>query len=164
MLLPIRSSLYAVSPSAGAALAGAALLASVWQRATPGGRRRMLGAAVAITMLTVPVHWSRNERWVAPADLSAHVLDEIAPVAAALPADGVLLLDDDRAARANLDSSFGALLANAVRVRTGLDRRVWIEPPVVAWEAGGLATPAAEDVAARFALRDGALVRVSGAP
>ena len=96
LLLPIRSSLYAVGPSAGAALAGAALLASVWQRATPGGRRRMLGAAVAITILTVPVHWSRNERWVAPADLSAHVLDEIAPVAAALPANGVLLLEDDR--------------------------------------------------------------------
>ena len=164
LLLPIRSSLYAVGPSAGAALAGAALLASVWQRATPGGRRRMLGAAVAITMLTVPVHWSRNERWVAPADLSAHVLDEIAPVAAALPANGVLLLEDDRGARANLDSSFGTLLANAVRVHTGLDRRVWIEPPVVAWEAGGLAAPAAEDVAARFALRDGALVRVSSAP
>ena len=78
-------------------------------------------------------------------------------------ADG-LFLEDDRGARANLDSSFGTLLANAVRVHTGLDRRVWIEPPVVAWEAGGLAAPAAEDVAARFALRDGALVRVSSAP
>ena len=164
LLLPVRSSLYAVGPSAGAALAGGALLASVWQRASPGGRRRMLGAAVVIVLLAVPVHWSRNERWVALADLSAHVLDEISPVAAGLPPDGVVLLDDDRAARANLDACFGTLLANAVRVRTGLDRRVWIEPPVVAWEAGGLAPPAPEDVAARFALRDGALVRVPTAP
>ena len=164
LLLPIRSSLYAVGPSAGAALAGAVLLASIWQRATLRGRQRMLGAAVVIVLLTVPVHWSRNERWVAPADLSAHVLEVIAPVAAAVPPDGAVLLDDDRGARANLDACFGTLLANAVRVHTGLDRRVWIEPPVVAWEAGGLAPPAPEDVAARFALRDGVLVRVPIAP
>lgn len=164
VLLPIRSSLYAVGPSAGAALAGAVLLAALWQRATPAGQKRMLGAAVLIAVATVPVHWSRNERWVAPAELSAHVLDEIAPVVAALPPEGVVRLDDDRGARANLDSSFGTLLASAVRLRTGLERRVWIEPPVIAWEAGGLTRPAPENVAARFALRDGALIRVPVAP
>ena len=164
LLLPVRSSLYAVGPSAGAALAGAALLAAVWQHAAPGGRRRMLGAAVAAVLLTVPVHWSRNERWVAPAGLSAHVLDEIAPVAAALPPDAVLQLDDDRSSRANLDASFGTLVETAVRLRTGLDRRVWIEPPVVDWEAGGLVAPEPEDVAARFALRGGVLARVAADP
>lgn len=164
LLLPIRSSLYAVGPSAGAALAGAALLAAVWQHATPGGRRRMLGAAVAVTLLTVPVHWSRNERWVAPAELSAHVLEVMAPVAAALPAGAVVQLDDDRGARANLDACFGTLVETAVRLRTGLDRRVWIEPPVVDWEAGGLVAPEPQDVAARFALRDGVLARVAADP
>lgn len=164
LLLPVRSSLYAVGPSAGAALAGAALLTAVWQHATTGGRRRMLATAVAVVLLTVPVHWSRNERWVAPAELSAHVLDEIAPVAAALPPDAVLQLDDDRGSRANLDASFGTLVETAVRLRTGLDRRVWIEPPVVDWEAGGLVAPEPGDVAARFALRGGVLARVGADP
>lgn len=164
LLLPVRSSLYAVGPSAGAALAGAALLAAAWQRATSGGRRRMLGAAVAVTLLTVPVHWSRNERWVAPAELSAHVLDVLAPVAAALPPDAVVQLDDDRGSRANLDACFGTLVETAVRLRTGLDRRVWIEPPVVDWEAGGLVAPEPQDVAARFALRGGVLARAAADP
>lgn len=161
LLLPIRSSLYAVGPAAGAALAGAALLASIWQRAAARGRRRMLAAAAALAVLAAPVHWSRNERWVALADLSTHVLDEVAPAVAALPPGGVLQLEDDRGARANLDACFGTLLASAVRVRTGLDRRVWIEPPVVAWEAAGLAPPAEADIAARFALRGGVLVRAA---
>lgn len=157
LLLPVRSSLYAVGPSAGAALAGAALLAAVWERAAAGGRRRMLAAAVAVVVLTMPVHWSRNERWVAPADLSAHVLDAIAPAVADLPPDAVVQLDDDRSARANLDASFGTLVETAVRLHTGLDRRVWIEPPVIDWEAGGLAAPDPDTVAARFALRGGVL-------
>ena len=164
VLLPIRSSLYAVGPSAGAALAGAALLASIADRVDRRKRRRMLVAAVLAAALAVPVHWSRNERWVRWADLSTHVLDEIAPVAAALPPGRVLVLDDDRTVRTNLDAAFGTLIETAVLVRTGLDRRVWIEPPVTEWRAGGLAAPSPDDVAVRFALRDGALVRLPAAP
>ena len=160
LLLPIRSSLYAVGPSAGAALAGAALLAAVWQRAARNGQRRMLAAAVAIALLAVPVHWSRNERWVALADLSTQTLDAVAPVATALPPEAAVELMDDRGARANLDACFGTLAQTALRLRTGVDRRVWIEPPVIDAPAAGLVAPPPEDVAARFALRDGALVRV----
>ncbi len=164
ILLPVRSSLYALGPAAGAVLAGAALLASVWDRATPGARRRMVGAAVLLTVLAVPVHWSRNDRWVQWARLSTHVLDEIAPVAAGLPPEGVVRLDDDRSGRTNLDAAFGTLIEEAVLVRTGLARRVWIEPPVAAAHAAGLVAPEAGDVAARFALRDGALARVETPP
>ena len=164
ILLPVRSSLYAVGPAAGAALAGAALLASVWSRAAPAARRRMVGAAVLVAVLAVPVHWSRNDRWVQWARLSTHVLDEIAPVAARLPPDRVVRLDDDRSVRTNLDAAFGTLIEEAVRVRTGMTRRVWIEPPVTAARAGGLVAPDAADVAARFALRDGVLVRVEAGP
>ena len=160
VLLPIRSSLYAVVPAVGAALAGAALLASIADRVDGRKRRRMLVAAALVAVLAVPVHWSRNERWVQWADLSTHVLDEIAPVAAALPPERVLVLDDDRTVRTNLDAAFGTLVETAVLVRTGLDRRVWVEPPVTEWRAAGLAPPSTDDVAVRFALRDGALVRL----
>ncbi len=164
VLLPVRSSLYAVGPAAGAALAGAALLAAVWDRATPGARRRMVGAAALLAILAVPVHWSRNDRWVQWARLSTHVLNEIGPVAARLPPDRVVQLDDDRSIRTNLDAAFGTLIEDAVAVHTGLTRRVWIEPPVTAWRAAGLVAPEPEEVAARFALRDGALVRVADGP
>ena len=164
ILLPVRSSLYAVGPAAGAALAGAALLASIQDRATPGARRRMVGAAALLAVLAVPVHWSRNDRWVQWARLSTHVLDEIAPVAARLPPERVVRLDDDRSVRTNLDATFGTLIEEAVLVRTGMTRRVWIEPPVTASQAAGLVAPDAEDIAARFALRDGVLARVGAAP
>ena len=67
-------------------LAAAAILASLAARL---GLPR--GAAVLVAVATVPLHWSRNARWVAPAELSAHVLDAIAPVVAVLPPDGVLI-------------------------------------------------------------------------
>ncbi len=164
VLLPVRSSLYAVGPGAGAALAGAALLAAIWSRAAPAARRRMVGAAALVAVLAVPVHWSRNDRWVQWARLSTHVLDEIAPVAARLPPDRVVRLDDDRSVRTNLDAAFGTLIEEAVLVRTGLTRRVWIEPPVTDARVAGLVAPDAQDVAARFALRDGVLVRVEAGP
>ena len=161
VLLPVRSSLYAVGPAAGAALAGAALLTAVRDRATPRGQARMVLAAVLAAAIAVPVHWSRNDRWVTWAELSTHVLDEIAPVVAALPPGGAIWLDDERDARANLDSAFGTLIETAAGVRTGLRRRVWMEPPAIDWRAAGLARPDEAKVAARFELRGGVLTRVA---
>ena len=164
ILLPMRSSLYAVGPSAGAALAGAGLLAAIWDCATPRVRRRMMVVTVLVAVLAVPVHWSRNDRWINLAELSTRVLDEIAPVAVSLPPDGVLQLDDDRDARTNLDAAFGTLIETAVQVRTGRRRQVWIEPPVTNWQAGGLVAPDVEDITARFALREGVLTRTADDP
>ena len=161
VLLAVRSSLYAVGPSAGAALAGAALLAAVWERTTSSRRSRMLAVGVLVSALIVPIHWSRNERWVELADLSAHVLDEIAPVAASLPPDAVVQIDDDRSSRTNLDSAFGMLIETAVLVRTGRRLDVWIEPPAVDAQLAGLVPPADGDVAVRFALRDGGPAPIS---
>lgn len=158
VLLPVRSSLYAVGPAAGAALAGAALLTAVRDRATPRGQARMVLAAVLAAAIAVPVHWSRNDRWVTWAELSTHVLDEIAPVVAALPPGSVIRLDDERDARANLDSAFGNAIETAVLVRTGLRRQVWMEPPAIG--AAGRAPPDEAAVAARFELRGGVLTRL----
>ena len=161
VLLPVRSSLYAVGPSAGGALAGAALLAAVWEQTSHRARRRMVMVAALIAALVVPIHWSRNDRWVELADLSTHVLDEVAPLAASPRPDGVVQIDDDRGTRANLDGAFGTLIETAVLVRTGSRLNVWIEPPPVAWQLAGLVPPEADDVTVRFALRNGALVRVA---
>ena len=160
MLLPVRSSLYAVGPAAGASLAGAALVTALWDG---GGRaahcRAVLAGAFALA-IAVPIHWARLDEWVDSARLSTHVLDRVAPVVAALPPDAVIRLDDDRGRRINLDAAFGTLVETAVLVRTGRRQPVWIEPPPVDWQLAGLVPPREEDVAVRFALRDGELVRL----
>ncbi len=161
VLLPVRSDLYAVGPSAGAALAGAALLSAVWEHTNPRARSRMVVVAALLTALAVPIHWSRNDTWVELAELSTHVLDEIAPLAASLPPDGVVQIDDDRSTRTNLDGSFGTLIETAVLVRTGLKLDVWIEPPPIDWQLAGLIPPEEGAVRVRFTLRDGALVKVA---
>ena len=160
VLLPVRSSLYAVAPSAGAALAGAALLTAVWERTTPRLRSRMVVVGVLLTILAVPIHWSRYGEWVQWAKLSTHVLDEIAPVADTLSSSDVIQINDDRGERANLDSAFGTLIETAVLVRTGRHVDVWVEPPPIDWQLAGLTRPDPASITARFALENGELVRV----
>ena len=160
VFLPVRSSLYAVGPAAGASLAGAALVAALWDG---GGRalrcRAVLAGAFALA-IAVPIHWARLDEWVDSARLSTRVLDRLAPVVATLPPEGVIRLDDDRARRINLDAAFGTLVETAVLVRTGRRQPVWIEPPPIDWRLAGLVPPREEDVAVRFALRDDDLVRL----
>lgn len=165
ILLPARSSLLSIGPSAGAALAGAALITALWDRGSAPARSRM-GAvgALIVALILVPIHWARNDKWVEWAQLSTHVLNEVAPVADALPPDKVVLIDDQRGARTNLDSAFGTLIEPALLVRTGRARGVWIEPPPVNWQEAGLVRPNATDIAARFALRGEKLVRLADDP
>ena len=164
VLLPVRSSLYAIGPSAGAALAGTALLTAVWETTTPRARNRMVAVGALVAVMTVPIHWTRNDKWVEWADLSTHVLNEVASVAASVPRGGVVQIDDDRDVRTNLDSTFGTLIETAVYVRTGSNLDVWIQPAPVALQLAGVVPPNAVDVAVRFALRDGALVKVAPDP
>ena len=160
VLLPVRSSLYAVGPAAGASLAGAALMTALWDGGGRAARCRAVLAGAFALAIAVPIHWARLDEWVDSARLSTHVLDRLAPVVATLPPEGVIRLDDDRGRRINLDAAFGTLVETAVLVRTGRRQPVWIEPPPIDWRLAGLVPPRQEDVAVRFALRDDELVRL----
>ena len=160
VLLPVRSSLYAVGPAAGASLAGAALVTALWDGGGRAARCRAVLAGAFALAIAVPIHWARLDEWVDSARLSTHVLDRLAPVVATLPPEGVIRLDDDRGRRINLDAAFGTLVETAVLVRTGRRQPVWIEPPPIDWRLAGLVPPREEDVVVRFALRDDELVRL----
>ena len=160
VLLPVRSSLYAVGPAAGASLAGAALVAALWDAGGRAARCRAVLAGAFALAIAVPIHWARLDEWVDSARLSTRVLDRLAPVVASLPPEGVIRLDDDRGRRINLDAAFGTLIETAVLVRTGRRQPVWIEPPPIDWRLAGLVPPREEDVVVRFALRDDDLVRL----
>jgi hypothetical protein len=160
VLLPVRSSLYALLPSVGAVLAAAALLHALWRVATPGRRRALLVAGVVVPFALLPVYRSRNVRLARDARFSSQALQEIAGAREALAAGRMLVLYDNApGGKVGLQSSFGTLVQEAVRVTTGIPTaRVWVEPPPADWRAAGLAPPGNEETVA-FRVRDGRLLR-----
>jgi hypothetical protein len=139
VFLPVRSSLYAVVPSIGVALAAAAACASPWRDAGTRARQVLVAGAGLVALALVPVHWSRNVRWVAAADVSAATLARVRERAAP---GATVLLRDDPGTRNNLASAFGTLVQDAVRLATdGRTQRAWVEPPPPDWRLAGLEPP-----------------------
>jgi hypothetical protein len=118
VLIPVRSSLYAVFPSIGACI-GAAVVVAALIRQQPDRTLRILAVSSIIPLLLVPVYRVRNVRWAAPAELSATVLSDLRRAAAPFPHGIRLVLIDDPAARFNLGTAFGALLPDAVALTLG---------------------------------------------
>jgi hypothetical protein len=117
--LPVRSSLYAVTPSVGAALIAAIVLTDAWRSLAPPGRIRALLAAAVLPLLLWPVYHARNQRLANEARLSAAVVRALAPLRAAAPPVSGLVLVDDRLARPSLYHAFGPHLSEAVALTLG---------------------------------------------
>ena len=149
LFLPVRSSLYALLPSAASALA-VAVVAARSQRASPAAFRRTAIGLLAIVTLLWPVYRARNERWVELADLSAGVMEVVRTRAAAVP-PGLVVLVDDPGARANFDAALGSLLPDALVLELGPG---WSGAIVAAGE------PLPEPRALTLALRSGQIVMV----
>jgi hypothetical protein len=111
VFVPVRSSLYAVLPSAGAALVAGAVAAAA-ARVEPSRVRFAFTALAVLPLLLMPVYWSRNERWVRLADVSSTVLAQAAEARANNPNQPIVLLDSP-GERFNLDAAFGALWPDA---------------------------------------------------
>jgi hypothetical protein len=118
VLLPIRSSLYALIPSVGSALVAAAV-ASRALRQAPVRTLRTSIALIAIAALLLPVYRSRNGRWVEPAELSAHVMDSVRATTTSFPAGGTVVLVDAPQSDVSLDDAFGALFPEALMLFAG---------------------------------------------
>ena len=115
--LPVRSSLYALTPSLGMALVVASI-ASAARRAAPLRFRRAAIGLLVVAALLVPVYASRNERWVALAELSARTMQGVAADARGRAAGTVTLIDAP-AERFNFASAFGGLLPEALQLTVG---------------------------------------------
>lgn len=118
VLLPVRSSLYALLPSVGIGLAAGAF-GSWAARTSPARFQNAATALVILTVLLVPVYRSRNIRWVALADLSARVMRAVRAEATRQPNGGRIVLVDSPNERFNLDSTFGTLFPDAVSLIAG---------------------------------------------
>jgi hypothetical protein len=117
MFLPVRSSLYALTPSVGAALALAAVASGV-QRVARKRFEVCCAALIAVIFFLIPIYRQRNERWVVPADLSTSVIRTLRMTTAGY-SDGRIVAVDDPSARFGLDSSFGTSFGNAVHLMVG---------------------------------------------
>ena len=115
--LPVRSSLYALLPSIGTALAVAAV-ASAAQRAAPTRFARTTIALLILVALLIPVYRARNERWVQLAELSDRVTQTLVNDLAGRPPGHVVLRDAPQD-RFNLTSAFGNLLPEALQLWLG---------------------------------------------
>jgi hypothetical protein len=160
VFVPARSSLYAVTPSIGSALAAAAL-ASRAQRAA--AHRFAVAAAVLIAAvaLLIPVYRVRNHGLVEPADLSAQALAELQSAAQHRPDVREIVLLDEPGANVTLDDAFGALAADA--------GHLFISPDVHVSLGSTVDGAAAETRGALvFQLREGRVVqtrtRTNGSP
>jgi hypothetical protein len=117
VLLPVRSSLYAVCPSVGAAIAGAMLIDR-----TGSGRptRWCVEYALALAvLLAVPIYRMRNHPWVEGARVSQRTLSVIRADAPALPSNGKIRLVDDVGTISTFHNAFGDLASEAVQTALG---------------------------------------------
>jgi hypothetical protein len=152
--LPVRSSLYAVLPSAGAALAAAAFASAMVRDSEPARARRVAAVALVLPFLLLPVYWSRNVRWTELRDLSNAT---IRAIQAGGLADGTLVvLEDDLSTRANFRHTFGGAFPEAALLCFYGRLRIWIEPPPP--EAEGSQKPAAPNGTVTFRLVGGRVV------
>ena len=118
LFLPVRSDLYALNPSLGAALCAGAAIQSLG-RTAPVATRRSLVVAMILPFVLVPIYRARNVRWVAPANASAHLVSDIRHQATTLPDGTHLVIVDSPADGWPLRSAFGGLLPDALAIAVG---------------------------------------------
>ena len=158
MFLPVRSSLYACAPSIGFSIAAAAMLYEAWRGLEAQRRMRAVGAGLAIPFLLWPVYHLRNKDLVDATDVSARMIAALQTVAEENSGRTVVVLKDDRSRRASFDTALGTGLQDAVDLLVTPRIKVWMDPPPVDAELGGI-PPAPLHADVTFRLSGGQVVR-----
>lgn len=150
--LPVRSSLYAVCPSAAAAIAGALLIERL--RAAPPRPRLAIEAVVAVLVLAaIPLYQIRDDTRAEAARVSQRTLNEIEKDLPALPRTGSIVLHEDPEVPV-FREAFGDLATEALRTRFARDWSARIvDDPVSAGSS------AAGGVIAQYWIRRGTIAR-----
>ena len=157
LLLPVRSSLYALFPSIGVVLVLSDLVEGAVSRLSQRALNRAIAFLVLLAVTLFPVYKVRNRRYVSKAELSATVMREVARVVGER-GRAVVVIGDVRDARPTAEQAFGGLAEEAGALMTDGRVRLWIEPPP-ADLAGGV-TPAPTDVSAVLVVKSGQVTRV----
>ena len=151
--LPLRSSLYALIPSVGCALV-VAVCASRAARLQPHRFAVAAAALIVLAAALVPIYRARNVRWLAPADLSRHVMESIRATTTSFPAGGRVVLVDAPEAAVGLDEAFDQMFSEALALYAG---DMWVGQVVKPGEP----LPTDERTTIAYELRDGTLEPLS---
>jgi hypothetical protein len=116
----VRSSLYAVFPSVGAAIAIAVVANRVFAQSDERARHRTAIALVALPFLLWPVYHMRNVRWVELAELTSTLVPQMQPHVPAMRQGVPVWIEDDDSTRANIRNAFGGQMDSAMRLLYGV--------------------------------------------
>ena len=157
ILLPVRSSLYAMLPGVGVTIIIARLFQLIVER---GNRPAVARASIVLFVLfsaLIPVYRLRNARYVNEARLSAAVAGELASLATRHPGGGLVVIRDQRDLRPTAEQAFGALADRAAALVTDGKLQMWIDPPPA--ELAGVAPPNLASAIATLRVEGGRVVR-----
>jgi hypothetical protein len=129
ILLPVRSSLYAVLPSVGAVLVAGDLAERIAARVAPDRVKRAAAILLILLAALVPVYHSRNRRYVREAELSARIMREVLTIATRSSQGGLVVIRDVRDAPPTAEQALGSLANEAALLVTNGKIRLWIDPP-----------------------------------
>lgn len=158
LLLPVRSSLYALFPSIGVVLIVCDFAERAISHLSPAASRRAVAVLVLLLVGLFPVYKARNRRYVREAELSAAVMREVSKIAGAGGIPTVVVIKDARDVRPTAEQAFGALAEQAARLVTDDRVRLWIDPPPA--DLGNATPPDPTLVSAVLAVENGQVRRV----
>lgn len=148
VFLPVRSSLYAMFPGVGSALAAATCIGMFTRTLDSRSRQRLAWAGVVLLAMLSPVYLTRNVRWTELARLSASVVAQIRRAEPYLPNGSTLVIADDITTRANLRNAWAGPVYEVAAMEFGNRLTLIVPAPD--------AEPCCPD-AVHVTLRDGAL-------
>jgi hypothetical protein len=157
--IPVRSSLYAVFPSVGAALACGVVIDCLRSSPPTSQRDLAFAALLSSSLLLIPAYWARDGAWVEPARVSGRVVKAIVADADGLPDRGSIIFEDTaRADTADFASVFSGGSMNAVRLLTGRAFDVRIQQ--ASNGASSNTSDPSLEVIARYRIDNGRIIRI----
>jgi hypothetical protein len=158
ILLPVRSSLYAVFPSVGAVLVAGDLVERIAARASPDQVKRSVAVLLLLLVALVPVYHLRNRRYVREAEWSPSIIGELLKIAASSSQGGLVVIRDVRDVPPTAEQALGSLASEAALFMTNGKIRVWIDPPPA--ELAGMTAPDVTSAIAVMVVEHGQAERV----
>jgi len=159
LFLPVRSSLYACFPCAGACLIAADVAARRWAGAVPSSRGFVAAIGIVVALGLTPVYILRNRTSLANARFSSAVLRDLDAVTAAVPDGGTVVVMDERRRRPNIETAFNMALNDAFELATGRRLYFWVEPALQHAALAGLERPCPTCAMLTVAVRNGRVTK-----
>ncbi|MGH9411469.1 MAG: hypothetical protein ACRD1V_18700 [Vicinamibacterales bacterium] len=153
VFLPVRSSLYACFPCAGACLIAADFASRCWTGSTPVRKNLAAVAAIVVTFAMTPVYILRNRTTIANAEFSSWALRKLASSTTDLPSGSAVVVLDDRHKKPNIETAFNTALDDAFELTSGRRLLFWVEPELQYARLAGMRPPCASCAAATVDLR-----------